>query len=215
MPYFSTYNLTNKPYSMRKLLLLSATFLISTALLAQKGKSRTQQSRDVVLGTGSQTEPSTTTPKKGKKEENSQQTTRRGSDPVWEGTSGLGKPSKNQPAKVRAAFARDYPNATGVTWSKYRGDWTATFHNGIFRSTAVYHANGERRDTRTLVPKTQVPRTILDGIIKRRPGTRLGDIIKIEVPQAVKDIFRVKTSLNGTTQYLFFNADGAQVSYDY
>lgn len=67
---------------------------------------------------------------------------------VWDGVgeNSCMKPSKNQPAKVRAAFQRDYPNATNVRWTKCRGDWTATF-NGLFRSTAVYHANGYRRDT--------------------------------------------------------------------
>jgi len=60
---------------------------------------------------------------------------------IWDGTQDNGgggpKASKNQPAKVRAAFARDYPAAGSVTWSKYRGDWTATFRNGPFWSTAV------------------------------------------------------------------------------
>jgi hypothetical protein len=138
---------------------------------------------------------------------------------IWEGTSdkaGKGpKPSKNQPAKVRAAFQRDYPNAVSVSWSKYRGDWTATFANGIFTSTAVYHANGERRDTRTPIPRTEAPSTIFDEILKRKPQTRVEDIIKIEVPQQVKDIFRVKTILDGVTKFLFFTADGKEVPYNY
>lgn len=140
-------------------------------------------------------------------------------DIIWEGTSDKGgkgpKPSKNQPAKVRAAFQQDYPNAVNVRWSKYRGDWTATFGNGVFTSTAVYHANGDRRDTRTPVPRAQVPGIILDDILKRKPQTRLEDIIKIEVPQQVKDIFRVKTILDGVTKFLFYNTDGKEVKYDY
>lgn len=207
---------------MRKLLLFSATLLLSTTLLAQKGKGNAQKSRDVVLGTGGGTTTPTeqTTSSKGKKEQGSQQTTNRSSNPIWEGTSGpegggQGKPSKNQPAKVRAAFARDYPNATGVSWSKYRGDWTATFNNGATRSTAIYHANGERRDTRTVVTQSQTPRSILEGIIKKAPGTRIGDIVKVEAPKSVSDIFRIKTTLGGTTRYLFYNTQGLQVSYDY
>src|SRR5215203_4293817 len=130
---------------MRKLFLFSATLLLSTALFAQKGKNSQQTSRDAVLGTGGTT-TGTSTPGKGKKESGGGQTTTRSGDPIWEGTSGpegaQGKSSKNQPAKVRAAFARDYPNAGGVSWSKYRGDWTATFTSGVTRSTAVYNANG-------------------------------------------------------------------------
>lgn len=208
---------------MKKLALLSTVFLLSTALLAQKGKTNQEKSRDAVLGTGSgsTTEQPTTTKKGGDKESRAE--TSGGHNPVLGGTagkekgnggSGAGKASKNQPAKVRAAFARDYPDATGVSWSKYQGDWTATFNQGVTRSTAVYHANGERRDTRTVIPQSQAPRTILEGI-KRRPGSRIGEIIRIEAPQLAGNIFRVKATENGTTRYLFYNADGKQVSYDY
>jgi hypothetical protein len=138
---------------------------------------------------------------------------------VWEGTYAKGgsgpKPSKNQPAKVRAAFQRDYPNARNVTWSKYRGDWTATFSGGIFASTAVYHANGDRRDTRTPILRKSLPQVILDDIFKKRPKAELGDIIRIDVPKALKEVFRIKAVDNGTTNYLYYNADGVVVDYDY
>lgn len=55
-----------------------------------------------------------------------------------------GKYSKNLPAKVRAAFNNDYPNASNVTWTKSNGHWTATFPNGIYRRSVTYAANGQR-----------------------------------------------------------------------
>lgn len=138
---------------------------------------------------------------------------------IWEGTSdkwGNGpKPSKNQPSKVRAAFQRDYPNASNISWSKYRGDWTATFGNGFHMSTALYHANGERRDTRTWITKKDVPGNVLDSVFKRRPGTRLDDIIKIEVPNSVNDIFRIKDNIQGNPEYLYYKSNGVLVTYDY
>ena len=138
---------------------------------------------------------------------------------IWDGTSdknGKGPvPSKNQPAKVRAAFQRDYPNAVNVSWSKYRGDWTASFGNGLYRSTAVYHANGERRDTRTPVTRNEMPVNVIDAIFKSRPDTRLEDVIKIEVPNAVKDIFRVKDIIGGKPSYFYYNSDGQLVKYNY
>ena len=138
---------------------------------------------------------------------------------IWEGTKdtdgGGPKPSKNQPAKVRAAFKRDYPNATSVSWTKYRGDWTATFRRGLVGwSTAVYHANGERRDTRTPVPQAEIPRKIED-IFRKRPDTRLEDVIKIEIPKTIKDIFRIKTVVDGTARFVFYDADGQEVQYNY
>ena len=138
---------------------------------------------------------------------------------VWEGTyskEGDGpKSSKNQPAKVRSSFQRDYPNARNVSWSKYRGDWTATFGNGVFMSTAIYHANGERRDTRTPITRNEMPRNVLDSIFKRRPGTRIDDVIKVEVPNAVKEIYRIREIFGNKPQYLYYNSDGIVVKYNY
>jgi hypothetical protein len=137
---------------------------------------------------------------------------------VWDGVDGgndCGKSSKNQPAKVRSSFQRDYPYAINVRWTKCRGDWTARFGNGLFLSTAVYHANGDRRDTRTPVTQENIPRRILDEILKKKPGTKLDDAIKIEVPNAVKEIFRIKDILDGKPRYQFFNSDGIQVEYSY
>ena len=138
---------------------------------------------------------------------------------IWDGTSDKGGKgpvsSKNQPAKVRAAFQRDYPNAGNVSWSKYRGDWTASFGNGFYRSTALYHANGERRDTRTPVTRNEMPRNVLDAIFKRSPGTRVEDIIKIEVPNVATDIFRIKDIIQGKPMYFYYNSDGQLVKYNY
>jgi len=137
---------------------------------------------------------------------------------VWDGTSENGKgpkPSKNQPAKVRSNFMADYPNAQNVSWSKYRGDWTATFGNGKFISTAVYHANGERRDTRTPITKNEMPRNVLDSIFKKRPDMKLEDVIKVEVQNKVKDIFRIKDIIQGKPQYQYYDSEGNLVKYNY
>ena len=58
-----------------------------------------------------------------------------------------GKYSKNTPRNVANAFARDFPNATNVTWTKNSGNWTATFSNGgliLTTRTVTYRANGQR-----------------------------------------------------------------------
>src|SRR6266498_4487105 len=99
---------------MKKLLICTFAIFISIGLLAQKQKQKNnkpdnsrQESRDVVLGS----EKKKSNNKPGKDV-----------DVIWDGTKdrdGIGpKYSKNQPAKVRAAFASDYPNAVNVSWSK-------------------------------------------------------------------------------------------------
>ncbi len=199
---------------MKNFFLLITAFIFSLAVIAQgkrgdkekeKGKSKIEKSQN------QKTNEEKEAKEKKLKDEHSKK--------VWDGTSdkrGKGpKPSKNQPAKVRDAFQRDYPNASNVSWSKYRGDWTATFRNGLARSTAVYHANGERRDTRTPITQNEIPKNVLDSIFKRRPGTRLDDIIKIDLSNAVKNIFRIKDNLQGTPVYYYYNSDGQLVKYEY
>ena len=200
---------------MKKIALICTAFMFSLAVLSQgnsevkgknKQKNKTENSRDKEKT--EKTEKSEKT-KKEKEEHNRK---------VWDGVSENGKEpkfSKNQPAKVRASFQRDYPNASNVSWTKYRGDWTATFGNGINYSTALYHANGERKDTRTPVTKNEIPKNVLDSIFKRRPGTRLEDAVKIEVPNVIKDIFRVKDIIQGKPEYIYFNRDGKLVNYNY
>ena len=138
---------------------------------------------------------------------------------IWEGTYTSAtdgpKPSKNQPAKVREAFMRDYPNATNVYWSKYRGDWTATFRNGIWMSTAVYHANGDRRDTRTIITREQTPKVILDDIFKKQPETKVEDVVEVEFPKSLQKIFRIKSIVNGKPVYTYYNSNGSTTTYNY
>jgi hypothetical protein len=201
---------------MKQLFLLLTAFTISLSMLAQgnsqgNGKDKQKDKTDKTTGSDNSKDKEKADKEKKEKEEHDKK--------VWEGTSDKGgsgpKASKNQPAKVRSSFQRDYPNATNVYWTKYRGDWTATFGNGFYRSTAVYHANGERRDTRTPIVKDKMPRIVLDSIFKKRPDTRLDEAIKIEIPKAVKDIFRIKDIIQGKTEYSYYDADGRLVKYDY
>jgi hypothetical protein len=198
---------------MKKFLILITGFAFSLTIIAQgnsgekrKGKDKSKNEKSITPKSDEQIAKE----KKVKEEHNSK---------IWEGTSGYGgnvpKPSKNQPARVRAAFQKDYPNATNISWSKYRGNWTSTFRNGSFLSTALYHANGERRDTRTLVTKNEIPRNVLDSIFNRRRGTWLEDIIKIETPGTINDIFRIKDIIQGKSEYFFYDNGGKLVKYNY
>jgi len=199
---------------MKKLFILAVAISIGTIGFSQKGKNKSsvpettkEEARRVILGEEkTKTQPAD----KAQKENNSKH-----DNTVVHGKKGGGpKYSKNQPTKARQAFAADYPNATNVSWSKYRGDWTATFTNNGVTSTAVYHANGQRKDTRTTVSRPQLPRTI-DDVIRKKPGTLLGEIIRIELPEKKSNLFRVKTVEAGTTKYTVYNSNGGVVDYDY
>ncbi|MFZ9387137.1 MAG: hypothetical protein ACO25B_04590 [Chitinophagaceae bacterium] len=207
---------------MKKVLLFAFAILLSAALMAQGNSGNKGKSKDKI--------PAANTGKDKDKDEmgkDNKGKDNKGKDDesgwndhdrkVWDGVGDKSctLPSKNQPAKVRQAFQRDYPNALNVRWTKCRGDWTATFSGGLFRSTAVYHANGDRRDTRTPVSRDNVAREILDGILKREPRNPLDDAIRIEVPNAVREIFRIKSILDGQSRFEFYNSDGIRVDYSY
>lgn len=198
---------------MKKFLLLITGSVFSLTIIAQANKSDKGKGKDKSKNEKSINQKSTEQIAKEKRVNDEH------SKKIWEGTSGnSGKgpqPSKNQPARVRSSFQKDYPNASNISWSKYRGDWAATFGNGIFMSTALYHANGERRDTRTPVTKNEVPRNILDSIFRRRPGVWMEDVIKIERPGIINDIFRIKDIIQGKARYFYYDNDGKLVKYNY
>lgn len=227
---------------MKRILLLATAVFIASALMAQGSKDKKAKNKDNPSTTQTDLPGNSGDPGKGKDKEKDKEkgkekdnaaagnALKKGKDGVELAKNeehdrkvfdGIGdnscmKPSKNQPAKVRAAFQRDFPGAVNVRWTKCRGDWTATFSGAMFRSTAVYHANGDRRDTRTPVTREQTPRTIWDIILKRDPRTQVDDgAIKIEVPNVVKEIYRVKSVLDGKAQFEYFNADGVKVDYNY
>ncbi|HET6769128.1 MAG TPA: hypothetical protein VFH08_17075 [Chitinophagaceae bacterium] len=200
---------------MKKFLLVLTGFIFSLTIIAQANKSDKAKGKDKSKVTKSAKQGIEQKEKEAKVKKQHDEHNRK----IWDGTSDKGGKgpmlSKNQPAKVRAAFQRDYPNASNVRWYKYRGDWTASFGNGLFMSTAVYHANGERRDTRTPITRNEMPRNVIDEIFKRRPEARLDDIVKIEVPNGASDIFRVKDILGGKANYFYYNSEGQLVKYNY
>ena len=199
---------------MKNLFLFFIGFIFSLTIIAQgksgdNGKAKAKNEKSATKGSVEQKE----------RESKQKQIQTEHNKKIWGGTSDKGGKgpvlSKNQPAKVSAAFQRDYPNAGNVSWYKYRGDWTASFGNGLFMSTAVYHANGARRDTRTPVTRNEMPRNVIDAIFKRNPDARLEDNIRIEVPNVATDIFRIKDIIQGKSTYFYYDSNGQLVKYNY
>jgi hypothetical protein len=55
----------------------------------------------------------------------------------------------------------------------------------------------------------------MDEILKKRPNSRISDIVKIEVAKAANNIFRIKTVEGSTSRFSFYDANGKEVNYDY
>ncbi len=122
-----------------------------------------------------------------------------------------GRYSNHQPKKVEAALRRDYPAASNITWRKYKGDYYATFNNGGWRSTAVYHANGDRRDTRTVITRDQLPGNIWTDIFNR-DRVSPASYERIERPSSSEIIYRI---LTGNRSAYYYDANGSRVIYAY
>lgn len=117
------------------------------------------------------------------------------------------------PAKVQAAFARDYGNISNVRWTKSRGNWTATYNGGLFggvNSIATYHANGRRVDTRTNVPLAQIPQPVT--IWQQRVGSsiQLGRILRIDLPGS-QPVYQVT---QGNGQIVYLNNTGTVITWN-
>ena len=67
----------------------------------------------------------------------------------------------------------------------------------------------------TPVTRNQMPVNVLDAIFKRSPGTRVENIIKIEVPNVATDIFKIKDIIQGKPAYFYYNSNGQLVKYNY
>lgn len=201
---------------MKKILFFLTAVIISLTSMAQGKSQGKAKGKSASVHTKHSKPHSTQTGKAKVKSEGHNQHNKT----IWNGTTGgnAGKYSKNQPAKVREAFSRDYPNATNVVWSKYQGDWTATFGNGLWGTkTAVYHANGERRDTRSVINRSELPGggSIWDKIFKRDGITANNQVVQVESPGIMDKIFRVGSISGSALKYLFYNQNGNQVQYNY
>lgn len=144
------------------------------------------------------------------KTENSAQTTKGSNNNDATQQNGNSKARKNIPTKVRSSFTGEYPNATNATWTKNRGDWTVVFGNGVWRSTATYHSNGERIDTRTSLSREQAPRSVIDEILRRFPTGETKDIIKIEKPKN-PSLFQIILNEAGKKRTLLLDEKGKLV----
>ncbi len=124
---------------------------------------------------------------------------------------GNSKTRINIPTQVRNSFNRDYPNAMNAVWTKNKGDWTVTFGNSNWNSTATYHSNGERVDTRTPVRRDETPQPVQEEILKRFPQTNPKDIIRIEKPKN-PNLFQVVVEQAGKIKTMVFDEKGKLVS---
>lgn len=183
-----------------KTLMIAALFVLSAvAGFAQAGKEKSKAKEKTKAATESVKKPKEkTAPNSNKQDADDKQT-------------GNTKTRVNIPTKVKSSFAAEYPNAVNATWTKNKGDWTVVFGNGVWRSTATYHSNGDRVDTRTPMTREQAPRPVLDEILRRFPKENPKDIIKIEKPKN-PNLFQIIVEQAGKKRTFLIDETGKLVS---
>lgn len=179
---------------MKKLILFTLFGFLSLAVAAQAGKEKAK-SKD-------KTETAKQKDKSAKNNSN---------DDANKQQNANTKTRVNLPTKVKSSFAAEYPNAVNATWTKNKGDWTVVFGNGVWRSTATYHSNGDRVDTRTPMTREQAPRPVLDEILRRFPKENPKDIIKIEKPKN-PNLFQIIVEQAGKKRTFLIDETGKLVS---
>lgn len=184
---------------MKKLLSLAILLSLSVIGFSQAGKEK------------SKNKAKNENTAKGKNNNSSQDNANNGNQSAGGDQNGNTKTRKNIPTKVGSAFAAEYPNAVNAVWTKKQGDWTVVFGNGVWRSTATYHSNGERIDTRTPMTREQAPRPVLDEILRRFPKGSPTDVIKIEKPKN-PNLFQIIVDAAGKKRTLVIDETGKLVS---
>lgn len=182
---------------MKKLVLFALFGFLSLTVVAQAGKEKAKEK--------SKAKSENTKQPKSKPAKNDDNDEANGQQ------NGNTKTRVNLPTKVKSSFAAEYPNAANATWTKNRGDWTVVFGNGVWRSTATYHSNGDRVDTRTPMAREQAPRPVLDEILRRFPKENPKDIIKIEKPKN-PNLFQIIVEQAGKKRTFLLDETGKLVS---
>jgi hypothetical protein len=87
---------------------------------------------------------------------------------------------KDVPVPVRAALAKQYPEATHVSWEKEKGDFEANWggRSGEDHS-ALFTPAGEFRELVDAMPVDQLPAIVISYVHEHYPGTRIREAGKV------------------------------------
>ncbi|MBC6112459.1 PepSY-like domain-containing protein [Pedobacter fastidiosus] len=112
------------------------------------------------------------------------------------------------PPAVKAAFAKKFPAATGVKWSKENAtEFEAEFKNGAVEQAANFDASGNWVVTETEMKKAQLPAIVVKAVETELKGFKIEDGEKVEKPNAAV-IYEVKAEKGKLTCSVHVSADG-------
>lgn len=82
-----------------------------------------------------------------------------------------GQNGQNVPEAVKTAFAKQFPNATNIKWSKENDrEWEAEFKTDGKAYSANFNSEGKWLETEYKISSNEIPATVLSAIAKEFAG---------------------------------------------
>jgi len=112
------------------------------------------------------------------------------------------------PAVVKTTFTTMFPGATGVEWGKENArEYEAEFKFNNNAVSANFGTDGKWIETETVIPLTDLPAVVKEGVERKYPGAIITMAEKLEMP-VDKLLYEVGFTINGKKKSLELNSDG-------
>jgi uncharacterized membrane protein YkoI len=119
--------------------------------------------------------------------------------------------SSEVPAAVTAAFAKNFPKAKEVKWSKEgTSEFEAEFEIAELEQAANFDKTGKLLETETEIKKSELPQAIQAAIAKEFAGFTLDEPEKVEIPGKAL-LYEMELKKDKVKYEVQFSADGKVV----
>jgi len=89
------------------------------------------------------------------------------------------------PVPVKDAFAKKFPDATGVKYAMEKTDYEVTFKDKGVGMSANFNSKGEWLETETIMIQSDLPKEVLTSVATNFVGFTITEITKVEGPNNV------------------------------
>ncbi len=114
------------------------------------------------------------------------------------------------PEKVKAAFAKNYPDVKEVKWKEGKSDFRAEFKKDDKEMAVIYDAKGNLKKTKSEISKSDLPKGVEDFVAKDYKDWTIAKTSKIE--DAKGDMtYEVRITKDKMEKNLMFDKEGKEI----
>ena len=115
------------------------------------------------------------------------------------------------PTAVKQAFAKNFPSAKEVKWSKENAtEFEAEFKSGATEKSANFDQSGKWVVTETEIKKSDLPQAVQAAVAKEFAGYKMDEIEKVEKPDNVV-LYEMEIEKNKIVYEVQFTPDGKMI----